>query len=55
MRSAELMFRGRGDSEPGGTAVTVKAHGMRTDRDNDRSSDFSAGLISCFLYRLGEP
>ena len=23
----------------------VKAHGMRTDRDNDRSSDFSAGFL----------
>ena len=54
MMTAKLMVRGGCNFAKGVTSYPAKAHGMRTDRGNDRSSDFSAGVLF-FLYRLGEP
>ena len=45
MMTAKLMVRGGCNFAKGVTSYPAKAHGMRTDRDNDRSSDFSAGVL----------
>ena len=45
MMTAERMVRGPCNFAHGVTSYPAKAHGMRTDRDNDRSSDFSAGVL----------
>ena len=45
MMTAELMVRGPCNFAHGVTSYPAKAHGMRTDRDDDCSSDFSAGVL----------